>query len=289
MSSEMTCGACKLTGEEGAFVKAHIIPDALTRPEKGAPFAQAGLEAAPIARWTSWYDKGIVTAAGEKILAGYDDWAIQTLRDHRLVWSGWGDEMRLIAPDWTELEVGSGFGVRKIEGIDGARLRLFFLSLLWRAAVSRLPEFEAVNVRSRDIRRLGRMLRDEDPGRTDFFPVMLTQHATRGPLHNETPLAVRRPLHPDRANAPAVPLFRFYFDGLVACIHRRTSTSDIASLGPLIVGASETLAVTTVPFEGSRQEDSLVAVMSAAKGKWPERLDRIAGKARVAAPKAAPD
>lgn len=101
MSFAMTCGACKLTGEEGAFVKAHIIPDALTRPEKGAPFAQAGLEAAPIARWTSWYDKGIVTAAGEKILAGYDDWAIQKLRDHRLVWSGWGDEMRLIAPDWT--------------------------------------------------------------------------------------------------------------------------------------------------------------------------------------------
>ncbi|MBB6428047.1 hypothetical protein [Sphingopyxis sp. JAI128] len=44
----MADGICKLTGESGPLVKAHIIPKALTPPAaKGQPFAQAGPDYAP--------------------------------------------------------------------------------------------------------------------------------------------------------------------------------------------------------------------------------------------------
>lgn len=86
----MATGRCKLTGELGPFVKAHILPKALTYPaEKGLPFAQSGRDYPPIKRWSSWYDSSIVTAAGEKTLADHDDWAIEALREHQLVWSSW--------------------------------------------------------------------------------------------------------------------------------------------------------------------------------------------------------
>jgi hypothetical protein len=67
-SSKMATGICKLTGKRGNFVKAHIIPKALTRPaEKGLPFVQGGQGSRPVRRWDSWYDDHLVIQAGENI------------------------------------------------------------------------------------------------------------------------------------------------------------------------------------------------------------------------------
>jgi hypothetical protein len=143
MSGNVQIGRCKLTGTDGRYVNAHVIPEALTKtPWKGNPLTQIGRHGRRIKRWTTWYDNGLVTAEGEAILARYDDWAINFFRQKKLIWSSWGPMEQLDLPDHS---LGPGrWGLRKLDGVDCARLRLFFLSVLWRAAATSLFEFDLV-------------------------------------------------------------------------------------------------------------------------------------------------
>jgi len=60
-----------------------------------------------------------------------------------------------------------------------------------------------------------------------------------------------------------MPIFRFYFDGLIAHVHNHHSDDGYtATLGNLIVGASEQLILTTQTYEGSWQRNNLITVMS---------------------------
>ncbi|MDK2770388.1 MAG: hypothetical protein KYX69_22030 [Sphingomonas sp.] len=272
----MVIGICKLTGETGPLVKSHIIPKALTSPdEKGRPFAQAGRDYPPRKRRDSWYDAELVTRIGEDILAEYDSWGIEVLRRNRLVWSGFGTSDGPPEDDMLLLPGSDGAGVRKIAGIDGSRLRLFLLSILWRAAASSLPEFKAVRMLPAELRRLGRMVRDGRHEPAHFFPVSLTQLTTRGQVHNHAPIAQRKLRDPTKPDGGSIPIFRFYFDGLIAHFHRKGRARDVAALGPLIVGGADNLAVVVRPYDGSWQEANLLALISEAESRWPERLEKI--------------
>lgn len=274
----MAIGTCKLTGSCGPLVKAHILPAALTYPaEKGLPFAQAGRDSAPIKRWSSWYDSSIVTRDGEDILASYDNWAIENLRQHRLVWSSWGEATKLEASDFKAIPGEEGYGVRQITDLDGGMLRLFFLSLLWRTAVSKLREFAEVQLHASDIRRLRRMLINRDPAPLERFPISLTQLSTKGPVHNFAPIAQRKPRDITRLNGPTIPIFRYYLDGLIAHVHRESSRAEVEGLGPMLLGAEARTVVIVVPFERSWQRENLAEVLREAETRWPDRLAQIPG------------
>ncbi len=274
----MPIGTCKLTGDIGALVKAHILPAALTSPNPiGLPFAQAGRDHPPIKRWTSWYDPNIVTRVGEDILESYDTWAVAALRRHRLVWSSWGDEQSLSAPDFERIPGAEQWGFRKIVNIDGKKLRLFLLSLLWRSAVSEMVEFKEIQICASELRRLRRMVLERDPYPLHRFPMSLTQLATKGDVHNLTPLAQERPREAFRGDRGTIPIFRFYFDGLIVHIHRESSAKDVAQLGDMIVGSSESLLLGTVDFESSWQRTNMDELVREATQRWPERLARIPG------------
>jgi hypothetical protein len=273
---EMVKGVCKLTGQYGKFIDAHLIPKALTRPEKkGSPFVQAGSGSRPNRRWSSWYDNRLVTQAGEDILTALDTWAITELRKHKLVWSGWGP-MQSLSESHTQIP-GTPWGIREIEGIDPQRLRLFFLSLLWRAAATEREEFSEVVLPHEDVERLRLMLLNNDPQPLSFYPTQLTQLSTLGIIHNHTPLLATKtiPAFFDRGGQQ-VPFFRFYFDGLIAHMHCQTddATAEV-SLGPLVVGADQKLAVPTVRFEESFQMTNLMQIMGETEAGWPEVMTRI--------------
>lgn len=270
----MTKGRCHLTGKDGKYVKAHIIPKALTyRDEPEMPFAQAGRDAPPIKRWDSWYDPALVTEEGEKVLTDYDTWGLSELRKHRLVWRSWGPMMALGANDFVAVP-GTQYGFRKIEDLDGKRLRMFLLSILWRAAASSLREFREVQLHRRQLEQLRRMVLEGAPEPMDFFPVTLTQLSTMGPIHNLTPLAQDMPLdirNPERTT----PIFRFYFDGLIAHFYRDVRAEDLEFIGTRQVGADKTLHLATVSYEVSWQRENLGELVREAKDRWPERLARI--------------
>jgi hypothetical protein len=205
----------------------------------------------------SWYDRSLVTREGEDILAALDSWAITELRKHKLVWTGWGP-MTVLNADHDAIN-GTPWGIRRIKLIDTRRLRLFLLSLLWRAAASSRPEFSGVALPPEDLEFLRTMIIRGNPAPLYFYPMALVQLSTMGEIHNHTPFA-------DVKHVPAIgdeperliPIFRFYFDGLIIHVHQQATDSGYeARLGSLIVGNSEELAVSTVTFEASYQLENL--------------------------------
>jgi hypothetical protein len=103
----MGYGVCKLTGTHGKFVKCHIIPAALTPPEvKGDPLHQGG-QGRSVRRISSWYDKALVTRAGEEFLRDLDTWGIRELRQQKLIWSSWGAHTELNTRDHVKLPLGA--------------------------------------------------------------------------------------------------------------------------------------------------------------------------------------
>jgi hypothetical protein len=132
----MKTGVCKLTGNTGAFVKPHIIPKAFTATHDGKnPLTQAGIGVQPIRRWDSSYDTQLVIRDDEDILEKYDAFAVSELRNHKLVWSSWGPMISVCTDDLIQID--ETHGMRRITGINTLQLRMFFLSLLWRASASK--------------------------------------------------------------------------------------------------------------------------------------------------------
>ena len=198
MPSRLARGICRLTWREGAFVEAHLIPQALTRTARRSGLVQVGIGHRPSRKWSSWYDTALVTKAGEDILSELDSAGVAELRRHRLVWSSWQgkqelDGVQLTMPD-------RGVGARSIQNVVGRSLRLFFLSLLWRAAATTRAEFSEIELTPFDLEALRQLVLNRDPGPPSFYPCMLTQLSTLGVRHNNSPIAelIEEPRVPGR-------------------------------------------------------------------------------------------
>jgi hypothetical protein len=208
-----------LTNSSGQFVDSHIIPLALTRLSgTGEKRIEVGIGFDVKRRANSWYDGTLVTRHGEEILARIDWKAIEELRAHRLVWSGWGSETELQTNDLVLHDGRPSY--RIINLTEPKALQLFFLSLLWRAAASTRHEFSEISVDDLILEDIRKRLVNEDPGLVADYPVQLFQIITRGTLHNRTPLLERKPIiNVDGSDGSTVSYVRFYFDGLVAHVH----------------------------------------------------------------------
>jgi hypothetical protein len=272
----MRQGVCKLTGKRGRFVDSHLIPKALTRPEApGLPFIQTGDGARPERRWSSWYDRELVIREGEDILSALDTWAISEMRKHKLVWSGWGP-MQALTPDFTLPN--TPYGIRKLRGIDSRRLRLFFLSLLWRAAASARVEFREASLPVEDVEQLRAKLLSGNSDPAWFYPIDVIQLSTLGVVHNQTPLKMTK-VNPTFGVIPErrMDIVRFYFDGLMLHFHLPPFDQKyVEKMGEMICGnAEEELFVTTVTYEASFQRENLEAVQHDAYSAFPELIEKL--------------
>lgn len=273
-------GVCRLTGERGRFVKAHIIPRALAPPRVGGEaFAQFGQRQRPSRRRESWYDQNIVTQTGEDILTSYDTFAIRELRRLKLVWSAWGAMIALSTPDFKSIN-GTPCGLRRVQFSDPLRIRIFFLSVLWRAAVSEMYEFQGIALGQSDLRRLRRCIRDGIAPQEDLFPVTLTQISTRGVMHNHGPIAQIKKVPLSRNTPRSEPIFRFYFDGMIAHFHRDPRAETMDGLAPMLIGQSGGTTLSTVTFEASWQLLNLKNTIADAEHEFPGGISRAEGGRR---------
>jgi hypothetical protein len=270
-------GVCKLTGEHGRFVRAHIIPRALAPPApEGQPFAQIGQRRRPTRRRDSWYDQSLVTRKGEDILTAFDTFAVVELRRMKLVWQSWGPMQALCVSDFNAWSL--THGSRQIVFSNPCRMRLFFLSLLWRAAATGLVEFSEVDLRASDMRRLRAAVRGESCPDDSFFPITLTQLSTLGPMHNHGAIAQIKPIPQMRGVAPRrLPIYRFFLDGLVIHFHPDVDALEIDGLTPMLIGRPSTI-VTTVSFEASFQAENLAYVLAEAEYEFPGVRARAEGR-----------
>jgi hypothetical protein len=257
----MAYGVCKLTGNSGQFVEAHLIPKALTKLRGGNHFISGGQGDLPKKSFNSWYDGELVVRKGEAILAEYDTWAIRELRRLELVWSGWDCKTLLPVPK------------RLVECADPGKLRLFFLSLLWRAAATTRPEFREVELNPAELELLRTMVRDRNPRPLDFYPISLLQIVSRGPDHNLGP--IRKEFRSDDEEL-AFSSYRFYFDGLISLMYREQI--DRTKFGTYFIGDASTLTVMTQTWEDSYQFANMLQHMRETTAQWPERIRKLTTK-----------
>jgi hypothetical protein len=251
----MEQGLCKLTRKRGVFVKSHIIPKAFTRPSvSGNYFVQGGDSKPPKKRWDSWYDKKLVIRRGEDVLSEYDDFAVEELRRLKLVWQSW-EPTDDFTSSITSVHGMPSFGLRKVICKDKSKLRLFFLSLLWRAASTHLTEFSNIKLNKDEIEKIRKMLINRDPGTLDFYPTTLLQISSKGHIHNFIPIVLDNVFDIGSGKTCRHHVFRFYFDGLIAHIHH--PTSSIVGCKPFIVGCDEELIIQQQLYEDSFQRANL--------------------------------
>lgn len=273
-----TFGICRLTGEHGRFVKAHIIPRALAPPAAGGEaFAQIGQRSRPTRRRDSWYDQHLVTRQGEDILTSYDTWAIAELRRLKLVWRSWGPMHALATADFHPIP-NTPWGGRTVEFIDPLRMRIFLLSLLWRAAASDLPDMREASLRASDLRRLRRTIVSGSPPAPSFIPISLVQLSSIGNMHNHGPIKQTKPI-PKVGSDPGwhESIIRMYFDGLIVHYHIEGDQRTVEGLGPMVVGRKSTL-ITTIEYEKSWQLENLRNCFADAEHEFPGAITRASGR-----------
>lgn len=254
-------GQCKLTGKEGQLVKCHILPQALTKPSRqGRPLMDSTLRNGPKRRWTSWYDPQIVSREGEDLLSQIDDAGIKAARRDQLVWQSW----HVAPPKITPLSKHSylrGFR-RVVLNQDAEALRKFAHSILWRAAVSKLPAMRGVQLPDESIELLRKSTQSETPAPIDLFPVSLVQIVSKGTAHNLAPSneTVSLPATSE-SRAQELPITRIYLDGLIMHCHWDAASFTSLTDNEAFLGSSDATAITTIPLEASFQYENLLLSM----------------------------
>lgn len=263
-------GTCALLKIEGKFAKAHLIPKALTAPDTpGERFIEAGRGARPIRRFSSWFDHQLVITAGEKILSEIDDAGISELRRHRLIWSGWDGKKKLHVKEYcVPPDPVSGVGVRHIANYDSSKLRLFFLSLLWRSLATKIKEFSYLDNIGVDLDLLGELLVKKDPGPHKFLPIVISQISTVGFTHNHSP-TIQEITHEVAGVEAVYRFYRFYMQGVIAHIYVGDCESVVSASPGVFVGGEDRLVVISHKFENSRQFEEAKSSMIESIQAWP--------------------
>jgi hypothetical protein len=148
-------------------------------------------------------------------------------------WDAYAQELLLHQfSDATALQVNQQKVGWRIKSFDYPRLKLFFISLLWRASVSKQPFYKRISVGPFE-NHLRSMILNEEPGNAQDFAVLLGRF-------DELWLTAMLDPHPEKFDG--VSFVRFYLTGFVALIKvdQRAAPSQLAGFcmrdnAPLIV------------------------------------------------------
>jgi hypothetical protein len=149
---------CRFCAQRAAAVQAHIIPQSFIRKysEDGQPNFILSNRDFPRTTWTGIYDDALVCLQCEQGFSEYDRYGYQFF--HREHLTAVHSEEGLIG--WEH------------PGADGSKLKLFALSILWRASASNRREFKDVDL-GRWEAEIRDMMSSNDPGAVDRFPVVI--------------------------------------------------------------------------------------------------------------------
>ncbi|MEO1828823.1 MAG: hypothetical protein ABGX82_08390 [Pseudomonas sp.] len=271
-------GTCALMGTEGVFAKSHLIPAALTQPEKkGEKFIEAGRGMRPIRRPSSWYDNQLLGHEGEALLAKLDSDGIKILREHKLIWSSWPPKKKTFKFDDYALEPGPPeyMTIRSVNipPAQAAKLKLFMLSIIWRSLMSRIKSFSHLENIGVDLDEIAKHIKEGTLPPDGTYRISLYQLTTKGYQHNHTPTIQEMTTKKDEVST-SVRFYRVYFDGLIIHFFARNEV-PFQNSDPLYIGESENLVVIGRPFENSRQEQDLIHSITTSFQRWPEDAARV--------------
>lgn len=255
-------GECKLTKKNGKYINSHIIPRAITiLSRNGERAVEAGIDVPTKKKFQGWYDNGLVIAKGENYLTELDTKGIKELRRNKLIWSGWPTSMTILNESEILLNESTGVGFRIINDIDHKLIKLFFMSLLWRASASERYEMKDVTLPQEKIEILRSSIINHDNLSPIDFPITFDQIITRGIAHNRTPIMEEIDIPFPDGSEKRYKSCRFYFDGLITRIILNPDNDIIENLGPLILGNQNKLLLTIHTFDSSRAKEDLIHVI----------------------------
>lgn len=254
-------GVCKLTGIHGRFVVSHVLPRALTLISRsGEKVHESGLDARPKKRPPTWYDDQLVIAQGEKVLEDIDTTGIKLLRQHKLVWSAFPDDSALNLG--ALMPVAERVFIREITLGNAHDLRLFFLSIAWRAAASLRPEFRYTHLPEHTVEDLRQRILAGNPGSPWDYPIVLDQIIDKGDPQNRTPIVEEYGIALEGVDEIVrVNSIRIYMDGLVAWVLIAKDMKIDRRSAPIYIGAKEVCVVVCRHYEGSRTASDLVEII----------------------------
>lgn len=190
---------CKLCGCDKKLVDAHIIPRSFHEPLKQGGqtpiIITSNPGVYPKQSHIGVYDKEIVCEVCEKIFSPWDDYGNKFLTQEF-------EEARYIGCSGERLAYNLG-------PCNYDNLKLFFLSVLWRAGVSKQQLFNKVQLGPYE-EKLRQVILSKEAGRVADFSVALSKFDAPA---NETGI-----LNPDRTKYEGVIHYRLYLGGYMAII-----------------------------------------------------------------------
>jgi len=130
-------GICQLFQKEAKLVKAHIIPEWVFRDARGGDAFLIYInseEPHPKRSPIGPYDSNILSREAEDHLAKFDNYASQFFRKPP------PNDINKQMKDNYE------FGYYHIQDFNYERLKLFVISVIWRASVSKMDEYKSINL-----------------------------------------------------------------------------------------------------------------------------------------------
>ncbi len=232
----MICRGCQ---KERKLIKAHIIPESFFRglregklsPEIHSTAGGFYPKKAPI----GVYDKEILCNECEQIFQKYDDYGCQILIKNESNFEPLDHE-------------GKHVGYR-INSIDNKKLKLFFLSVLWRASISRHYFYSRVALNKLE-NKLKELIWNNNPGGKHDFSFALGKFEDDG--------AGRTIQNPFQERFWGIRYYRFYMYGYVLYI-KSDSQKTPPILDKLIPDDDSLIVVTRGTIEDSKEYKMLLA------------------------------
>jgi len=151
---------CALCLKDVKLCKSHIIPESFYKPLYDEKHRMWKLSTDPAAH-VGHAPKGV-----------YEELLCEQCERLTQAWDDYGSKLLFGGTEFAGRKNPFGFF---ISGLDYKRFKLFQMSILWRATVSKRPEFQNALLARKDKGELRRMLLAEDPGLPlDFACVMLS-------------------------------------------------------------------------------------------------------------------
>ncbi len=158
---------CKLCDEEKKLIEAHIVPRCVLSPllSPAGPMIRLTNDPKvyPQSSHTGEYDKNILCAECDNSFSPYDDYAGE------LLLNGFEEKYSL------QSNTNQRPPFYMVPEYDYKKLKLFFLSVLWRMSISSRPAFNRVALGPFET-QFQDLLKRKDPGDAGTFPVFLYRY-----------------------------------------------------------------------------------------------------------------
>ena len=199
----MRQGRCRLCGNQGGLCRSHVIPDSLYAPlfdEKTHKFVLLNsVPGEPNKHPSSGLWEYLLCKECEGRLGEWDNYAKGLI------------ESALEQADQAE-------DILMASGADYAKIKLFQLSVLWRASISSHDYFSAVSLGPHE-EKVRAMLLERNPGKSSDYPCVMALLEDDVLLHAPMPEAVRQPnpshimVSPRSGRLEHVRVYKFCFAG----------------------------------------------------------------------------